>query len=382
MKILIVANGYPTNKYGLNGIFEFDQAKALVKAGHEVIYAAVDMRSMRRWRKWGFESLQKEGVKIESINIPCGKLANNIRDAIAIYALKQLWYKIRKKYNKPDIVHAHFIHAGFITAKVFENEGIPLIMTEHYSGMNQIQIDSHLYKIGYYTYKRMDLVIAVSSSLARNINRIFNINVKVIPNIVDLKHFKYSQKNNKESSFSFISVGGLIPRKGMDILIEAFGIAFKNNKDVCLYIYGDGSDRKKLFNKIKDLTMENQIFLMGYSSREEISHKMAKCDCFVLASQLETFGVAYIEALAVGLPVIATKCSGPEDFIHKENGILIPINDINSLEEALKYVYSNISSYNNEEISKEVTKRFSSEEIENRITQEYRKILLEVKKNV
>ena len=60
MYILIVASGYPTEKYKLNGIFEFDQAVALSKMGHKVIYACVDLRSIRRKRKWGFEQLEKK----------------------------------------------------------------------------------------------------------------------------------------------------------------------------------------------------------------------------------------------------------------------------------------------------------------------------------
>ena len=67
MYILIIARGYPTEKYKMNGIFEFDQAKALVQAGHKVIYTAVDVRSIRRCRKWGFESFEKYGVKLKPL---------------------------------------------------------------------------------------------------------------------------------------------------------------------------------------------------------------------------------------------------------------------------------------------------------------------------
>ena len=61
MKVLIISRGYPTGKYPLNGIFEFDQAKALANLGHKVIFASVDMRSIRRIRKWGIEKIKKEG---------------------------------------------------------------------------------------------------------------------------------------------------------------------------------------------------------------------------------------------------------------------------------------------------------------------------------
>ncbi len=73
MYILIVAESYPTSEYKLNGIFEFDQALALAKTGHKVVYAAVDLRSVRRWRKWGFQSLKNGEVFVEIINLPWGR---------------------------------------------------------------------------------------------------------------------------------------------------------------------------------------------------------------------------------------------------------------------------------------------------------------------
>ena len=61
MFILIIARSYPTKKSPLNGIFEFDQAKALHNLGHKVILASIDLRSIRRWRKWGVSYSCKNG---------------------------------------------------------------------------------------------------------------------------------------------------------------------------------------------------------------------------------------------------------------------------------------------------------------------------------
>ena len=143
MRVLIVARGYPTKKYKMNGIFEFDQAKALVEAGIDVVYAAVDVRSIRRWRKWGYESFVKEGVQIESINVPCGRIPKNILNKISEFSLNRLYKRIVSKHGKPDIIHSHFIGMGYITAKLFNNSGIPLVHTEHYSGMNQAELSEY-----------------------------------------------------------------------------------------------------------------------------------------------------------------------------------------------------------------------------------------------
>ena len=91
MYILIIARGYPTEKYKMNGIFEFDQAKALAQAGHKVIYAGIDVRSIRKWRKWGFESFVKDGVQIEAINIACGRIPNYILNKIKKDSLNRIY---------------------------------------------------------------------------------------------------------------------------------------------------------------------------------------------------------------------------------------------------------------------------------------------------
>src|SRR5690606_4160000 len=131
------------------------------------------------------------------------------------------------------------------------------------------------------------------------------VDATVIPNIVDTTNFIYKDTKKKDKHFTFISTGRLIKSKRMDLLITSFTQAFKNNNKVKLFIYGDGPERTRLEELIYKSGLEEQIYLMGLVDRSQIAGKMSESDCFVLASQLETFGVAYIEALSMGLPVIA-----------------------------------------------------------------------------
>jgi len=106
-----------------------------------------------------------------------------------------------------------------------------------------------------------------------------------------------------------------------------------------------------------------------------ISKKLKSSDCFVLASQNETFGVVYIEALACGIPVIATKCGGPEEFVSEENGFLVPVDDIDSLVKAMRDIYENSKNYDREKISKVTAGLFSPNEIANRLLEVYKNII-------
>jgi glycosyltransferase involved in cell wall biosynthesis len=375
MRILIVSRGYPTEKYPLNGIFEFDQAKALAEAGHEVIFAANDMRSIRRWRKWGIEEKIIDGVKIYAFNIPCGRVPTKWLEWISIKALRYLYSYIERKCGRPDIIHSHFLNQGYSAVNALKEKGIPIIHTEHYSVMNQKELDQHTQYLGEYTYNNVDQVIAVSRCLATSIKEKFGVEPIVIPNIVDTTVFHYSAMRHSDDEVFFISVGGLIKTKRMDLLISAFHRAFEGNTKIFLYIYGQGPERKNLENLIRQYHLEEQIFLMGLASREVIAKKMQESDCFVLASERETFGVVYIEAMATGLPVIATKCGGPEDFVDNSNGIMVPTNNAECLANAMKSMHLNINQYDKPTISSDTKAKFSPQAVAMKIIGVYEEIL-------
>ena len=121
--------------------------------------------------------------------------------------------------------------------------------------------------------------------------------------------------------------------------------------------------------------VKKQIIFLGALSRDDVAKWMNKCDCFVLPSRYETFGVVYIEALASGRPVIGALNGGAEDIINNLNGYLVPIDDIDKLAEKMLELYKKIDSYNEEEIRSDCLKRFSPEVIVNKIISVYKEVL-------
>jgi L-malate glycosyltransferase len=373
MYILIIARGYPTKKTPQIGIFEFDQAKALHNLGHKIIYTSIDLRSIRRWRKWGMSCCLNEGIEVYNVSIPLGRVPWRILLFFGKKGLLYLYKKIKERNGKPDIVHAHFTLCGAISSVLKKTDCIPLIVTEHNSIIHRSALTKEILSIGKIAYENADKLISVSLSLSKRIKQHFDIDSIVVHNIVDTSSF-FCRKKAENNKFTFISVGDLINGKGYDLLIEAFHKANFNN-DVYLYIIGGGPLQSQLQKEIETIGFINQIKLLGRMSRHEIGQIMQKCNAFVLASRGETFGVVYIEAMLAGLPVIATECGGPEEFVNENNGILIPVDNVELLTKGMINLYNNIDKYDGEQISQKCRQNYSPEIIGTRLSQIYSEVL-------
>jgi glycosyltransferase involved in cell wall biosynthesis len=370
--ILIVSRGYPNPTSPLRGIFELDQAKALQKEGNKVMMLSLDLRSIRRKRGWGKTVLFDDGVQIMNVSIPVGNVPAKLFVAIGKWIVGHISGDILARFGKPDIIHAHFSDIAAIAFPLKKFFHVPLVITEHNSKLNQDVIDS---KTNYYSktaYRNADKIISVSNALSKRLTQHFGANSIVISNIVDLQTFNYCPDSLKES-FTYISTGNLIHRKGFDCLIKAFSI--NNLPKSRLLIIGEGPKKKNLQKQIDTLNLSNQIILVGKKTRLEINELFSKSDVFVLASRSETFGVVYIEAMAAGLPVIATKCGGPEEFVDAQNGILIDLNDTKQLSDALLEMKNNIHLYDREAIATSTRKNYSPEVIAGKLVKLYSEIL-------
>lgn len=374
MKVFVISKGMPTEKYPLNGIFEFDQAKALAKVGHDVVMLVIDFRSRTYKRDYGWFSYEKDGVKVFELSLPLGIYRRALPFLQCL--LVRLYEKAVKSFGKPDIIHAHFYSIAAIASILKRKFKIPLVVTEHSSKLNRniLEISGLDVKLARKAYQNADRVVAVSNALARNLKNNLNVDAVVIHNIVDVSRFQYVKRTQK-LGFTFISIGNLIELKGFDLLVEAFAEAFKDDKSVKLNIVGAGPEKEKLQHIVNQYDLNNNIVLLDEVGRDKLKVLYPESDAFVLASKSETFGVVFIEAMATGLPVIATDCGGPSDFVNEQNGYLIPVNDKKSLVDALMKMRNNAYGFNSMEISEMCVKKFSPENIGNALTNLYQTII-------
>lgn len=370
MTILILSTGIPSERYPLEGIFAFDQAKALHNAGVDVVFLSVDLRSIRRIRHWGYTHGTKEGIQWYNISVPVGPLYW-IHKRISRSVVCSLYRKVFKD-KKPDIIHAHF--ASNFAYYLGQKYNIPYVITEHSSSVNRDDLPVAVIDELKLYYGNAERVISVSSALGKRIQNYTGIVCRVIPNIIDT-HLFACVKRVPHCGFNLVTTSNLIPLKRTINILQTIPNVLTAGCKVHLDIIGEGPMKGELLRFVAEKGIENNITIHGLLKRDEISKIYANADCFVLPSTTETFGVAYVEAMAAGLPVIATRCGGPEDFVNASNGVLIDVDNLQQLEDAILYMYDHHQEYGERAIRSSALKLFSPEVIATKLVNLYSEIL-------
>lgn len=161
--------------------------------------------------------------------------------------------------------------------------------------------------------------------------------IKVVNNPLPFDSEEVSNCKNKK----IISIGRLDEQKGFDILIDVWKKVNAKHPDWILEIYGEGSLRKKLQEKIDLLNLEDSLILKG--NEKNIQSKYLENSIYVMSSRYEGFGMVLIEAMSCGLPLISFDCPcGPKDIIKDgENGFLVEFGNIEEMAEKINYLIEN-----------------------------------------
>jgi glycosyltransferase involved in cell wall biosynthesis len=140
-----------------------------------------------------------------------------------------------------------------------------------------------------------------------------------------------------------LTAGRLIPRKGIDVLIEALRLAREGGAKIDVVIAGDGPERVNLLQLAEQAGVLSQVHLVGTQSHEQVIELMKRCLFFVLASRAEGLPLVIAEAMACEKPVIASDVDGVPDIVdHGRTGLLVQPEDARSLADALIKLYSNV----------------------------------------
>ncbi len=382
MHVLLIPSWYPLHPEDIHGSFFREQALALKRNGCKVGVIAPQLRSIRQWRLI-FTSPRGMSDELDD-GIPTYRWHGTAWFPRIPYANARLWVsfgcKLFEQYVKengmPDILHAHsLLNAGVLARDISLRYGIPFVVTEHSSAFGRKLLRRWQLDLARKAADEASIRLAVSEAFCNILSKDLKGKVSTwqyLPNIVSVDFERASFKEKKRGdSFIFCNVSFLNKNKGLDVLLNAFALVFKKQPDVSLTLGGKGPEESNLKTLAEDLDIKNQVHFPGMLSRKQVIDVMKNSHAFVLSSHFETFGVVLVEALALGRPVIATKCGGPESIVTPQDGYLVPPNEVNLLAEAMRSMYEEYCSFDQQKIRERCLDRFSEKAVSSALKELY-----------
>ncbi len=284
------------------------------------------------------------------------RLKNNVMRIISLR-------KTIQKLN-PDIILS-FIDVTNITMLIASiGLKIPVLVSERtHPGYHKLPMIYQ--KIRQIFYPKATCVIVQTPSVANYFHDagFGKLNLKIIPNVIPKPLYTKPAISVSAKVRNIVSVGRLCPFKGFDVLIQALSQLLSAHPYLTLTIYGEGYERLNLERLVHSLGLQAKILLPG--AVQNIQEALLNADLFIFPSQYEGFPNALCEAMAVGLPVIASACSGNIDIIQDGiDGRLFPVGDVQALTKITLELLGDVAQRQRlAENAKQICDRFESDRI-------------------
>ncbi len=322
LHVLVVPAWYPSPEDPVAGVFVRDQARAVAQR-HEVTVLAPPSAAAP-------SVALEEGVRV--LRLPAARSAGRLAVLEQLRAIGAAVARLRREGRPPDVVHAHVFSSGLLAVLVARRRRLPVVVSEHDTDVMEHRLTAWTAFLARFTYRHADLVCPVSPLLARSMVRLEpRGRYEVVANVVDFDAFAGPPRARRGPGRRVLTVASLTPYKGMPHLLEAFRLLVRDRPEVTLEIVGDGPERAVLEAIADGLP----VTFAGGQPRATVAARMREADVLALPSVAETFGIAAVEALAAGLPVVATTACGAADVVAAHGGLVVPPADPPALRDAL-----------------------------------------------
>ncbi|OGM96486.1 MAG: hypothetical protein A3B86_00300 [Candidatus Yanofskybacteria bacterium RIFCSPHIGHO2_02_FULL_38_22b] len=345
MHILIATGIFPPDIGGPATYGEI-MANALVKQGFEVQVITYSSNSSDRQTVYKLTKVSRKWPK-------------GLRHFIYFC---RLFFLVRKSDTILALNAVSVGRSASFWAKVFKNKFIVRIVGDYAwemavaKGKTSLLIDDFqkiakrgfLHSVQVKTCKKADKVIVPSAYLKRIVMGwgVQENKIHIVYNAVDFKKSDLPKEEARKKigipGNIILSCGRLMPWKGFKMLIKVMPKLLEINQFFRLVIVGDGPERKNLEQMVKNMNLDRKVYVVGKKSKEDLAVYFAASDIFVLNSGYEGFSHQILEAMAAGVPVVASAISGNKEVIDQgENGFLVKYNDEFNLIEAIKGLWQN-----------------------------------------
>lgn len=246
------------------------------------------------------------------------------------------------KREKPDVVHTNTGSVLHMMVSCLICKVPRRIYTVHNEakllyGTNNLK--KMAYKLAFSVFRFIP--VAICPTVKETLIKTLHIKAERIPvvnNGVDIDRFSVPKHKTAHNIFRVISVGSFNWIKNQAMMIRAVSALRDQGRRICLTLLGEGEDRAKLEALVRELGVENEVSMPGIKTNVE--QYLQASDLYVTASRTEGLPLSVLEAMACGLPVVATKAGGVKDIVHDgENGRVVDIEDDIAFEQAILDLY-------------------------------------------
>jgi glycosyltransferase involved in cell wall biosynthesis len=408
-RVLVVARWYPSHDNPWRGTFVADQAAALRDAGAEVAVVAWEpvllsgldgpdretrLGLVRRWAEviadaaplarpvhWG-----APGVPIARLPAPIPAGGDATRDPVDLAPLQAemlvpFGLALAKRWSF-DLIHAHGgLPDGLAAARPSERLDVPLVVTEHDSLLRERMADPRAVAAYRGLFGPGRRVLAVSGALADVLVRGLGVpaaSVTIVPNAVPIALFRATAAPDRDP-MELLWVGARKASKGTDTLLRAFRLARLERPGLRLRLIGRGptaDEEGRLRALAAELGVADAVAFEPPVDRPAVAAAMARAALFVHPSPWETFGVVAVEALASGLPVVATPSGGVEEIVGHDGtlGEIADAPDEAALGRAIVRALDRRESFDAERLRSHVEERYAAPAVAARLLDLYREV--------
>ena len=384
MKVLVLSHLYPNSYAPASGTFVHNQLRFLREHCSIEVAGPVPWFPFPGFGRWSAYRRVPRVEVVDGLRI-CHPRRLALPRRILFTKQWRFHYAALERCDLavPDLVHAHCAYPdGRAAVEYGARNDKPVVITVHGFDIKSLpRLDPRWRQLTVEALERADAVVAVSRDLRKDVLElgIRAEKVRWIPNGVDCGLFSGAgSRKPGEGGWRLLYVGRFVEEKGLRVLLEALAELRRRRSDVSLTLIGGhpATGTSELFlPQVAALGLSECVEFRDAVPPEEMPRQIAGCDLVVLPSFYDSFGIVLIEAMACGLPVVATRCGGPEEMVDERVGRLVEIGNARDLAAGILAVIDGYGGYDRQAIRRVALERYDYREVVGRVYGLYEEVL-------
>jgi glycosyltransferase involved in cell wall biosynthesis len=365
VRILVLPKWYPWPESPVFGTFCHEQARAAARH-HDVVVLAFrpePMGGLRVFRTWEDAAEEPRTLRL-AYRRPRVRAAAMATQLAGMAALVR---RLRRSGWSPDVIHAHVFEAGLPALLLGRSLGRPVVVSEHFTAFQRGLVRGVDLRLARGVFRRADLVCPVSDDLGRQLAAVQpQARLRVVPNVVDTELFHPAAQRRERGPgdpLRLLNVASLDEKKDHAVLLDAVARLRARGVAVTLDIVGEGDLRGALQARAGLLGLERVVRFQGTRLPADVAALMRESDVFVLPSRFENLPVVLLEAMASGLPAVASAVGGVGEIVDAASGALVSPEDPDGLADAIAAIGERLATFDRQALHARAVARYGRDAV-------------------